>query len=182
MDPLKIIQKYYNPKSKAYTFLVVHSKLVTRKALEIAKRIPELKPDLNFIEEAAMLHDIGICMTDEQVLDCHGINPYLSHGPLGREILEKEGLKEHAKVCERHTGVGISLKEIKGENLPLPKREMNPITLEEQIICFADCFFSKNPKKLHKEKSIEEVKEDLSKFGKDKVKKFEEWCKEFKET
>ena len=58
MDPIKIIQKYYDKDSKSYHFLVEHSKMVTQKALEIAKKVPQFHPDLKFIEEAAMLHDI----------------------------------------------------------------------------------------------------------------------------
>ena len=173
MDPLKIIEKYYKPGSEAYRILVRHSALVTKKALNVAKRVPELSPDLEFIKEAAMLHDIGIFLTDEPEIDCHGSKKYIWHGCLGKEILEKEGFPKHAKVCERHTGVGISLTDIERQNLPIPKRDMNPISIEEQIICFADSFFSKTPNILNKEKSIEEIKNQLAKFGEDKIKKFE---------
>lgn len=64
MQPLKIIQKYYEVGSKSYEILVAHSELVTKKALEIAKKVPHLNPGLKFIEEAAMLHDIGIFLTN----------------------------------------------------------------------------------------------------------------------
>ncbi|MEG1904894.1 MAG: phosphohydrolase, partial [Bacteroidales bacterium] len=60
MDPLSIIKKYYPENSEIYHVLVDHSRLVADKALELAARHPELNPDMNFIEEAAMLHDIGI--------------------------------------------------------------------------------------------------------------------------
>ena len=42
MVPIKIIEKYYNPESKAYHLLVHHSKMVTEKALEIAKKVEYL--------------------------------------------------------------------------------------------------------------------------------------------
>ena len=63
MDPITIIQKFYKKDSIAYQILVTHSKAVTRKALEIAKSLSQHNPDLQFIEEAAMLHDIGIFLT-----------------------------------------------------------------------------------------------------------------------
>ncbi|MEJ2267689.1 MAG: HDIG domain-containing protein [Nanoarchaeota archaeon] len=180
MNPLKIIQKYYNPKSKAYYFLVEHSKAVTKKALEIAKKVPELNPDLKFIKEASMLHDIGILFTNKSEIGCSGKYPYICHGYLGRKLLEKEGFPKHALVCERHVGTGISIKDIKEQKLPLPKRDMIPISIEEQIICFADKFFSKHKETLTKEKSVEEIQNKLKKFGDRYVKTFNNWMIKFK--
>ena len=124
MNPIKIIQKYYNPKSKAYKLLVVHSKMVAQKALKIAKHVNHLNPDKKFIREAAMLHDIGVIKTKAPEIGCYGDEPYLRHGYLGRKILEKEGLLKHALVCERHIGVGITKEEIIKRKLSLPKRDM----------------------------------------------------------
>ena len=64
MNPLEIIAKYYKPRSKAYKILVSHCCLVTEKALKIAHEHPELNPDLTFLEQSAMLHDIGIFKTN----------------------------------------------------------------------------------------------------------------------
>jgi uncharacterized protein len=179
LDPIKIIEKFYNSESKAYHYLLPHSAMVTEKALRIAKKVKHLNPDLNFIEEAAMLHDIGIFLTNEPKLGCYGNKPYVCHGYLGRQILEKEGFPKHALVCERHIGVGITLEDIEEKELPLPKRDMVPLSIEEQIICFADKFFSKDSDFLLKEKPLERVRTYVSKFGKDNVKKFDEWVKIF---
>ena len=179
MEPLKIIQKYYTINSKSYQFLVEHSKAVTKKALEIAKKVPHLNPDLKFIKEASMLHDIGIFLTNAPKIECVGKKPYIGHGYLGREILEKEGFPKHALVCEKHIGVGVSIKDIEKQKLPIPKREMIPISIEEQIICFADKFFSKSEDNLSKEKSLDRIRKGLSKFGNNKVKIFDEWVKKF---
>ena len=181
MDPLKIIKKYYRPGSKAYQILVSHSALVARKALAIAKRVPELNPDVVFIKEAAMLHDIGIFLTHAPLIDCHGSQPYLSHGVLGSALLKKEGFMRHALVCERHTGVGITKKEIILKKLPLPRHDLVPQTVEEQIIAFADKFYSKDAHGKVREESTAEIKKELLQFGKEKVKKFEMWCLLFKE-
>jgi len=177
MDLLKIIEKYYSRNPKLLEILIRHSEAVANKALEIAKKFPNV--DSNFIYEASMLHDIGVIYTYIPKLNPEGKYPYIAHGYLGREILEKEGLPKHALVCERHIGVGITKKEIIEKNLPLPKRDMIPLTLEEKIIAFADKFFSKHPDGLVKEKSVEEIIKELKKYGNEKVKIFKEWLKLF---
>jgi uncharacterized protein len=94
---------------------------------------------------------------------------------LGRALLEAEGLKRHALVCERHVGVGITRRDIRGQRLPLPTRDMLPVTIEEQIICYADKFFSKNGAGSHKEKTVSEILQKLARYGKDKVERFKKW-------
>ena len=179
MNPTKIIRKYYEVDSKLYRLLVEHNQAVEKKSIEIAKGVSQLNPDLQFIEEVAMLHDIGIYLTDAPDLKCFGKKPYICHGYLGREIVEKEGLLKHALVCERHVGVGITIKEIESRNLPLPKRDMRPVTIEEEIICCADKYFSKSKDSVIREKSVNEIREGLQKFGEDKVQRFNEWMVKF---
>jgi uncharacterized protein len=180
MNPLEVIQKYYDPGSKAYYFLIHHGRLVAGKALEIAARVGHLGPDVAFIEEAAMLHDIGILFTDAPKLGCLGDKDYLCHGYLGRELLDKEGLPRHALVCERHVGMGITLEEIRNNNLPLPTRDMMPLSLEEKIVCLADKFFSKSDDDPLHEKPLEKVREMIAAYGKNKLATFDEWLVLFK--
>lgn len=177
MNPIDIIKKYYEESSSLYNILVNHSSDVTKKALDIAKKHPELNIDIQFVREAGMLHDIGIFMTNAPSIDCNGEYPYLAHGYLGSELLQKEGFLKHALVCERHTGAGLTLQEIIDQKLPLPHRDMMPISIEEQLICFSDCFFSKTH--LGEEKPIETIKYKLSKFGDRSIKQFTEWCELF---
>lgn len=172
MNPLEIIEKYYQRDSRAYLILLNHSKAVAERALKIAERF---NVDRDFIYEASMLHDIGIIYTNSPKLDCHGSYPYIAHGFLGREILEREGFPRHALVCERHTGVGITKEEILKNKLPLPPRDMVPLSLEEKIIAYADKFFSKQPDGLVKLRTIDEILEDLSKYGDQKVRTFRDW-------
>jgi uncharacterized protein len=180
MDTLELIRKYYDPGSKAYEVLVHHSRLVAGKAVEIARAVAHLSPDVTFTEEAAMLHDIGIFYADAPKLGCFGRNDYLCHGYLGRELLEREGLPRHALVCERHVGMGITLQEIKDNRLPLPLRDMMPLSIEEKIICFADKFFSKGAHELLHEKTIEEVREMIARYGREKLAIFDELVKLFR--
>lgn len=175
-NPIDIISEFYNPASETYKILVQHSEQVARKALDVAEKVIHLDPDLRFIEEAAMLHDIGIFMTDAEDIGCRGEFPYLFHGYLGRKILESIGLPRHALVCERHVGVGLDIAEVK--RVPFPEvREMIPVSTEEQIVCYADKFFSKSKSSdvPATEKSVEEILRGLAFYGHDKVVKFQAW-------
>lgn len=177
MNPLDIISKYYKADCEAKHILVTHSRSVADKALAIARNHPEMHLNLTFVEEASMLHDIGIYLCNAPDIDCHGEAEYICHGYLGAELMRSEGFPRHARVCERHTGTGISLAMIEEGNLPLPHRDFMAETLEEQLICFADKFYSKTS--LEKEKPIEKVKKSLSKYGEDTVMRFDNWCKLF---
>ena len=179
MNPLEIIAEFYEPGSESFQILVKHGEQVANKAIDVAKRVPHLKPNLDFLNEAAMLHDVGIYETNTTELGCSGKHPYVCHGYLGREILEKKGLSQHALVCERHVGIGITAEEIKLNNLPLPQRDMVPISIEEQIICFADKFFSKNGEMDSCEKTVEDILNTLRRYGPEKVIRFQSWMRLF---
>ncbi len=173
-DPLKIIEKYYQPGSTAFNVLVEHGKAVAGKALRTASEVRRPGPDETFIGEAALLHDIGIFMTNEPQIGCYGDHEYICHGYLGRELLEGEGLMRHALVCERHVGVGLNVADIDRRRLPIPRRDMLPLSLEEKIICYADKFFSKKIGALNVEKSLDEVRASIGRYGKDKLAAFDE--------
>ncbi len=180
MNPLEIIEKYYTKDSDLYNLLITHSQLVTAKALDIAKGVPELDLDLQFVSEAGMLHDIGIYLTNEPRLYCFGTYPYIAHGYLGHDILVKEGLPIHALASERHSGLGISIQEINEKQFPIPLRNMIPQSYEEKLICVADKFYSKFPETLTREKTIDEIEIEVSKYGKENVKKLREFFDLFK--
>jgi uncharacterized protein len=181
-DPLVIIEQYYEPGTKAYEYLLQHGRMVAEKALEIAERVDWLPPGKLFIEEAAMLHDIGIYLTDAPHLGCTGTYPYIAHGYLGRQIIEDEGYPLHALVCERHVGVGLTAAEIRDKDLPVPVREMVPITLEEEIICFADKFFPVSPEKMLTMQSLDEARKMIAAFGEKPLRKFNKWAVMFGEA
>ena len=179
MNALNIIDKYYPEENELKRILLTHSRSVADKALWIADKHPELNLDKAFLEEAAMLHDIGIFLTDAPGIFCFGDKPYICHGYLGADLLREEGFPRHALVCERHTGAGISAESIIKQDLPIPHREMLPVSMEEQVICFADKFFSKT--RLEKEKSVEGALKSISKYGEDGIKRFNTWCERFLE-
>lgn len=177
MRPVDLIDTYYPKDDELKHILVEHSRSVAQKALQIALRHPELNLDTAFLEEAAMLHDIGIFLTHAPGIQCFGADPYICHGYLGADLVRRAGFPQHALVCERHTGAGLSLKEIKAQQLPLPHREMLPVSLEEQVICFADKFFSKTH--LDREKPVESARKSIARYGDDGLQRFNNWCELF---
>lgn len=177
MDYQKIIDKYYPEDNELRHILLVHSRKVADKALEIVDKHPELGADRQFVEEAAMLHDIGIFMTDADGIFCFGDKPYICHGTLGADLMRDEGYPRHALVCERHTGTGLSIADIERQQLPIPHRDLLPVSIEEQIVCFADKFYSKT--KLEKEKSIEGALKSVAKFGEESAARFSKWVELF---
>jgi uncharacterized protein len=180
MDSIAIIEKFYTPGTKLYQILVEHSRIVTKKSIEIAGTLTHLNPDFEFIKNAAMLHDIGIFQTRSHSIGCKGDAPYICHGYLGRKLLDEQGLPpEYGLVCERHTGAGITKENIMSNNLPLPQRDMVPISIEEKIICVADKYHSKSPKHAGRKITTTQIIEKLGKISKDHAKRFSVWAEEF---
>lgn len=175
MNPIDIILEYYDPDTDLFRMLIAHNERVAAKSLEAARQVDHLHPDLGFIEDAAMLHDIGIFQTDVPKLCCRGKHPYIQHGILGRSILEDCGLPRHGLVCERHIGVGITAEEIQQNRLPLPIRDMRPVSVEEEIIAYADKFFSKDCTSVVRENSVEWIVQGLEKHGPEKARIFRSW-------
>lgn len=165
--------RFYPSEPRLRELLYTHSRAVADLALEICERHPELGADRKFVEDAAMLHDIGIVSCDAPGIFCYGSLPYICHGIEGARMLGEEGLFRYARVCERHTGSGLTAEEIEEQALPLPPRDMLPETIEEKIICYADKFYSKNPARLTERKSLERVRADLASHGPESLRRFE---------
>ncbi|MCX6694840.1 MAG: HD domain-containing protein [Candidatus Altiarchaeota archaeon] len=140
-------------------------KTVSKEARRIAERIKArgIPVDVEFVETAALLHDIGRCRT-------HGI----LHGIEGAKILKD--YPDYARVCERHVGAGITKEE--AVELGLPERDYIPGTIEEKIIAHADNTAGEN-----KVEGIEKTLEDIGKkLGKthpaiERIKKLDEEIK-----
>lgn len=174
-----IIAQFYKPDTEAYRVLLIHGKMVSILAVEIAHQIDVNDINIRFIEEAAMLHDIGMIKTNTPDLGCFGKEPYIKHGILGKEMLNSIGLFKHALVCETHIGVGITKEDVIKRHLPLPAKDMVPISIEEKIVAFADKFYSKTPHKLTHKKSIDVVRKKIAKHGLQKLAIFDNWTQNF---
>ncbi len=170
IDYNAIITAYYTPGTPLYRLLMQHSSQVADKAIDVAQKC-RIKVDFDFIYEATMLHDIGIIHTHAPSIFCNGTLKYITHGIIGREMLLSAHLPTHALVCERHTGAGISVEDIIAGNLPLPHRDMLPISIEEKIICYADKFYSKSTPEI--EKTIPQIRKEMEKYGAQSLARFE---------
>lgn len=177
MDYLSLIYKYYPEDNALRRLLLKHSRQVADRCLAIVKKHQELPVDVQFLEEAAMLHDIGIFRCHAPSIFCEGTEPYIRHGVIGGELLRQEGLERHARVCERHTGTGLTCQQILRQNLPLPHQDFTPETLEEELVCYADKFYSKSdPDRV---RTVLETAQSLEKFGHEGVEKFLGWAERF---
>ena len=82
-----IIDKHYSDNRPLRELLLEHSRSVADRSLSIAAAHPRLGLDSRFLEEAAMLHDIGIYLTDAPAIHCHGTHPIYVTAILGRNCL-----------------------------------------------------------------------------------------------
>ena len=74
-------------------------------------------------------------------------------------------------MAERHTGSGLLWSEIQQRGIALPEGIYVPVTLEEELICYADKFFSKT--KLGQRKTLEKVRSGFSKHGEAALARFD---------
>jgi len=177
MDYQALIDRYYPDDDELRRLLLRHSRQVADRSLLISRHHPELRLDEAFLEEAAMLHDIGIRWCHAPGIYCNGEEPYIRHGLIGGRLLRDEGFERHAQVCERHTGTGLTREQIVRQALPLPPHDFTPQAMEEQVICYADKFYSKS----HPDRilTVVQAAQSLEKFGAEGVEKFLGWAKLF---
>jgi len=97
------------------------SALLSAKAMKRGNLVDE-----KAVVAGALLHDIGRSQTQ-----------LVSHGHVGAQILEREGVDEAVvEIVRRHVGAGISAEE--AAELNFPPGDYLPKTLEQKIVCFAD--------------------------------------------
>ena len=124
-----------------------------------------------------MLHDIGVRWCHAPGIYCNGDEHYIRHGLIGAQLLRREGYERHARVCERHTGTGITREQIVRQQLPLPLGDYVPETLEEQLVCYADKFYSKS--KPDRVLTVGQAAQSLARFGEEGVATFLGWARLF---
>ena len=200
MNPYDIIYHFYPHDTALRRLLILHSEKVRDKAFAILEEARRNNPstdllciDEQLVNDGALLHDLGIGRTYGPGIHCEGNEPYICHGIIGarmlRDLIDEnrclkfsvapERLEQIARICERHTGAGLSMRDIVNQNLPItPPRDLVPETLEEKLVCLADKFYSKSGDP-SKEKDLERVKRSMMKFGADSTIRFEELCRLF---
>ncbi|MDE6484213.1 MAG: HD domain-containing protein [Duncaniella sp.] len=177
MNYQEIIDIHYPVGTRRRDIYLHHCRQVADKALDIARK-KNLPLDADIVESAAMLHDIGIFLTDAPSIDCHGKSPYIAHGILGARLLRDAGFcDEICNVAEHHTGAGITTDEVVNQHLPLPVKDYLPQSLLERLICYADKFYSKSGKM--QEKPLTSVRASLSKISAETLSRFDALDREF---
>ena len=177
--PEMILEEFYPENTPFRRMLYLHSGQVRLKALEIAAFSP-VKVDLEVVSTGAMLHDIGIGKCRAPSILCTGSEPYIRHGVLGAAMLRQldPELEVFARICERHTGSGLTAEDICKQALPLPCCDFLPETPEEKLICLADKFYSKSGDM--QEKTLENIRRSMEKFGTDALARFDELTEFFR--
>jgi uncharacterized protein len=144
-------QKYSHGKYKNEILDLVwtHSQIVREMSLQIANKLIDknkINIDLELLIAGSLIHDLGFykCFDD----DFNKTEKYILHSQFGYEICHQENILENlARFCLVHNGVGIY------PNIP--------ITLEEEIVTYADCFHSKSYPYY---KKISDIKKMLMKY------------------
>jgi uncharacterized protein len=186
MNVIDIIHHFYPQDNDLRHLLLEHSRQVRDRALLIANDPANaaLHLNLQLLADGAMLHDLGIIRCNAPSIHCIGTESYLRHGVLGGELLREYArlhpefnAEPYVRICERHTGSGITAAEVRTQHLPLEVRDYLPETDVEQLICLADKFYSKSHPE--REISVEQARHSLEKFGADTVERFDALCRKF---
>lgn len=173
-------QKYsHGEYSKEVLDLVwTHSCIVKEIALIISSNLKQncgIEADNKLITIGALVHDIGVynCFDDK----FQSTVPYITHGLIGYKLLRDQKIKENiARFSLCHTTTGLTWQTIASQNIPLPVRDYIPITLEEEIVSYADAFHSKGRPRIL---SYEEASVNYAKFESPAVFMLDRFSKKF---
>ncbi len=154
----------------------------------------QINVNRELVAVGALVHDVGVykCLNNKN----EKLQPYIRHGVEGEVVLLENGYPYRiARFASHHTGVGLTTEDIDNQKLPLNKDDYIPVTLEEEVVTYADKFHSKKPRF----NSFEDQQKDLighnpdnrvklvnlkKKFGipdiSDLKQQYEKWQQEFK--
>ena len=168
MEAWDIILHFYPEETPLRRRLWKHSNQVMEKAISLMAH-SALHFDESIVRKGALLHDVGILRCHAPKILCYGEMPYLAHGLVGAEMLRAyakevgEDWEVFARICERHTGAGITKEDILARGLPLPPRDFLPETAEERLVCYADKFFSKSGDM--QEENLAQIRREMVGYG-----------------
>jgi uncharacterized protein len=176
-DDIVALHKKYAPSDSVYNLVFTHSLIVRDIALQLAKKV-DLNLDRELVEVGSLLHDIGAYPLFEATGKLRKDAHYITHGVEGERILKREGMPERIwRFAAHHTGVGLTTQDVINQKLPLPVADYLAETDEELLIMYADKFHSKTTPPYFN--SYEWYREDIAKFGNDKVAEFESMAAKF---
>lgn len=180
-DIYKLHQKYSKGVNEEVLLDLVwtHSLIVQDIARQLVKNLEKRKIKINKkqVEIGCLVHDIG-CY---RCYEFYGRNdgPYIQHGVKGYEILKSEGFSEEiARMAMIHLGVGLVKENVVASKLPLEHKDYIPITLEEELVAYADNFHSKSGPKFD---SFEDSRKKLANLWPESVVILDRFRKKFGE-
>lgn len=160
-----------------------HSNIIAQIVIQLFNRhtFDTSGVSLPYAVQAALVADIG-------VYECNGFEwlpgqpmsdrPYIQHSVVGAWILQNEGYHpEVIQVAHTHTGVGITQEDIAKYGLDLPAADYRPKSLLQQFVSYAAKFHSKSPMF----KTVADIRQNLDRYGADKVAVFDQWLSYFGE-
>lgn len=178
MNEIEDLHKKYAPTQEVFNLVFGHCQIVWEIAQQLIDK-NQLKVDIDLVKVGCLLHDIGVNTFFD--INGHFMSEvkYITHGIIGEQILKREGIIDEkiVRFASHHTGVGISKDEIIKNTLPLPHQDFFAESKEERLVMYADKFHSKTTPPIFD--SFEHSKQELSKFGQDKVERFEQLAREF---
>ncbi|MBI5634928.1 MAG: HDIG domain-containing protein [Nitrospirae bacterium] len=142
---------------------IVHSKKVSDKAVEIAKRTGA-EMSMELVARGALFHDLGKARTHD-----------MDHGKIGAEIGKDLGLPvEIIAIMEKHIRGGLTEPEARELNLPVKDYTLRK--LEERIVIYADRLVDiitdgivKISEEKEAEDRFEEILKTIPKYGKNEI-------------
>lgn len=176
LSDITALHKKYAPSDIVFDLVFTHSRIVYDLCRQLLENGIDVNTDL--VLHGALLHDIGVYplfSADGKLKE--GVN-YITHGIEGERILKDEGFPEAMwRLASHHTGVGLTKQDVIGQKLPLPIEDYLAESDEELLIMYADKFHSKTTPPYFN--SFEWYKHDVSKFGTDKIERFDAMAAKF---
>lgn len=174
---LQQLHRQHAPSDKVYRLVFEHCQIVW----QIAEQLIEahsLQVDQQLVRVGCLLHDIGVYPLLDIDANVRSDTAYITHGTAGEAILREAGFPNIiCRFASHHTGVGLSKEDIIKQQLSLPAADYLAETDEELLIMYADKFHSKtNPPYFN---SFEWYKNEVARFGSDKVARFEQMAQQF---
>ena len=145
-DIYQLHQKYSHGvfKDKIVELVWTHSLIVEEMALQLADNLKKkhgIEVDRSLISMGAAAHDIGFynCFDDNFI----ETKKYFYHAFEGYLNLKKEGVEEKiARFALVHTGVGVTYERAMEAKLP-ENLSYVPVSIEKELVTYADCFHTK---------------------------------------
>ncbi len=176
-DDIIALHKKHAPSDSVHDLVFNHCRIVRDIAIQLIEK-NSLSLDRELVEAGALLHDIGVYPLFDAVGMLRKDAHYITHGVEGERILKAEGMPEEIwRFAAHHTGVGLTKQDVISHKLPLPIIDYLAETDEELLIMYADKFHSKTTPPCFN--SYEWYRDDVAKFGSDKVIAFERMAAKF---